>query len=82
MTKDTKNFIIPNVVEEARLFEWAGISFGEDEVYKLQKSLRRLAILSGASQLRFWGKIYGQQKDYWIAEGVLDIAEEDKLSYF
>jgi hypothetical protein len=27
--------------------------------------------------LRFWGKIYGTQKDYWIVEGVLDTAEED-----
>jgi hypothetical protein len=35
--------------------------------------------LSGASQLRFWGKIYGTQKDYWIVEGVLDSAEEDKI---
>lgn len=59
LTKDTNNFVIPDIVEESRLFEWAGLSFGEDEVYKLSKSLRRLAILSGASRLRFWGKIYG-----------------------
>jgi len=51
--------VIPDVVEEARLFEWAGLSFGDDETYRLSKSLRRLALLSGASRLRFWGKIYG-----------------------
>ena len=35
--KDDKNllsknkpFIMPNVIEEARMFEWAGISFGEE----------------------------------------------------
>ena len=33
--------------------------------------------MSGASRLRFWGKIYGTQRDYWIVEGVLDTAEED-----
>jgi radial spoke head protein 4A len=33
--------------------------------------------LSGASRLRFWGKIYGKQRDYWVVEGVLDQAEED-----
>lgn len=59
ITKDQNNFIIPDIVEEARMFEWAGLSFGEDEVYKLSKSLRRLALFSGASKLRFWGKIYG-----------------------
>lgn len=34
LTKD-KTFIIPNVMDEARIFEWAGISFGEEETYKL-----------------------------------------------
>ena len=29
LSKD-KTFIIPNVNEEARMFEWAGISFGEE----------------------------------------------------
>ena len=59
VTKDQNNFVIPDIIEESRMFEWAGLSFGEDEVYKLSKSIRRLALLSGASRLRFWGKIYG-----------------------
>ncbi|CDW87426.1 UNKNOWN [Stylonychia lemnae] len=81
ISKDNNQFVIPDVIEEARLFEWAGISFGEDETYRLQKSLRRLALLSGASRLRFWGKIFGSQKDYLIVEGILDIAEEEKKNY-
>jgi len=32
--------------------------------------------------LRFWGKIYGTQKDYLIVEGQLDSQEEDKEDYF
>jgi radial spoke head protein 4A len=75
LTKN-KTFVIPNVQEEARIFEWAGVSFGEEETFKLQKALKRLAILSGASRLRFWGKIFGIQRDYWVIEGVLDAAEE------
>jgi len=67
-----KTFIIPNIVEEQRMFEWAGVVFGEEEVMRLSKAIKRLALLSGASQLRFWGKVYGTQKDYWVAEGVLD----------
>lgn len=82
LTKDSKTFIIPDVVEESRIFEWAGLSFGEDETYKLSKSIRRLALLSGASRLRFWGKIYGSKKDYLIVEGILDIPEEEKSNYF
>lgn len=58
------------------MLEWAGISFGETETYKLSKSIKRLAVMSGADRLRFVGKIYGSQKDYWIACGVLTHAEE------
>jgi len=31
--------------------------------------LQGLARSSGASRLRFWGKIKGTARDYWIAEG-------------
>lgn len=60
------------------MFEWAGVSFGEEETFKLSKSMKRLAVMSGASQLRFWGKIYGTEKDYYIIEGILNAAEETK----
>lgn len=63
------------------MFEWAGVVFGEETVARLSKAIKRLAILSGASQLRFWGKIYGTQKDYWVVEGILDTQEEEKQSY-
>lgn len=81
MLTKNKTFIMPNVQEEARLFEWAGISFGEEETYKLSKAMKRLATLSGASRLRFWGKILGIQRDYWVIEGVLDSAEEDRAHW-
>ena len=32
--------MIPNVSEEARIFEWAGVSFGEEETFKLAKALK------------------------------------------
>mmetsp|Transcript_35845 Transcript_35845/g.48479 ORF Transcript_35845/g.48479 Transcript_35845/m.48479 type:complete len:114 (+) Transcript_35845:352-693(+) len=75
LTQD-KAFVIPNFFEEAEMLEWAGISFGETETFKLSKSIKRLAVMSGADRLRFVGKIYGSQKDYWLACGVLSQAEE------
>lgn len=33
--------------------------------------------MSGAEALRFGGKIFGTEKDYWIAVGRLAVAEED-----
>ena len=49
------------------MLEWAGVSFGPDTTHLLQKSLKRLATMSGASTLKFFGKILGSEKDYWVA---------------
>jgi len=32
--------------------------------------------MSGASSLRFMGKLFGTKKDYWIAAGTLSHIEE------
>jgi len=61
-----------------KMLEWAGVDFGEDNVYILQKSLKKLAILSGASSVYFFGKIFGTEKDYWIAQGTIK-GEEEKI---
>lgn len=76
LSKGTKIFL-PNFTQQAQLLEWGGVSFGDDYTFLIQKSLKRLATLSGAQTLRFWGKIYGSQADYWIAQGTLDFQEED-----
>ena len=58
------------------MLEWANISFGAEDTYRLGKSIKRLALMSGAEALGFVGKIYGTQKDYWIANGRLRGSEE------
>ena len=60
------------------MFEWAGISFGEAETYKIYKAIKRLAKISGATHLRFWGKYLGRQRDYYVIEGQLLYPEEAK----
>jgi len=35
--------------------------------------------MSGATELRFWGKIYGTTRDYWVVEGELLQSEEKPL---
>lgn len=65
-----------NFVQCADMLELAGVGFGEDMNILIQKSLKRLAMLSGASQVKFFGKILCQEKDYWVAQGVLSQPEE------
>lgn len=67
---------MPNLEKESGMLEWAGINFGEERTHILSKSLKRLAVMSGATKLKFFGKIFGTQKDYWIASGVLPFCEE------
>ena len=64
------------------MLEWAGVDFGEENIYLLQKSLKRLATMSGATCLRFFGKIYGSQHDYWVAQGELNFQEEKPTNAF
>lgn len=39
LTKN-KTFCIPNFAEEAEMLEWAGVSFGEENTLRLQKSIK------------------------------------------
>jgi len=62
--------------QDSRVFQWAGVGFGEQETYRLQKSLKKLAADTQASQIRFFGKIQGTVSDYYIAETVVEGGEE------
>lgn len=61
-----------NLAEEANYLEWAGISFGRTETFRLHLALKHLAAKYPARQLRLWGKLLGADGDYVIAEGVMD----------
>jgi len=63
---------VQNFMEDAAMFEWAGVGFGRQESYHLAMSLRRLAMDTPAlEELRIWGKVMGTEGDYYVAEGVL-----------
>ena len=60
------------LADNRQIFQWAGISLGDQTAILLQKSLKELAARTQASKLRFWGKVFGTQKDYYVAEGIAD----------
>lgn len=41
------------------------------------KTLKNLVKLTGATNVRFWGKVLGSERDYYIAEGTYD-GEQDE----
>lgn len=68
ITPVTQVGYVPEYYNLFQIFEWLGISIGEKESYLLTNSLRNLASVKNLQSVTFWGKIYGTEKDYFIAE--------------
>jgi hypothetical protein len=66
---ETVNNYIEDVLSLSRVLEWAGISFNKNEWFKIRLAMKKL--LLNAVSLRFWGKIYGIDSDYYIIQGSL-----------
>lgn len=63
---------VQNFLDDAAMFEWAGVGFGRQESFRISLSLRKLAADVPALQsVRLWGKILGRDGDYYVAEGEL-----------
>lgn len=71
LVSDKLDCQIPCYPQQAEMLEWAGIGFGEDRNFLIQKSLKRLARISKATRVEFFGKILCSNQDYWVAWGNL-----------
>jgi len=69
---------LSDLLADSKVWSWAGVGFGEFDTMLLQKSLKNLLASSGASQVRFWGKVLGNEFDYFVAEGKLDATEAEQ----
>jgi radial spoke head protein 4/6 len=63
---------VPDLLNDVKVFQYAGVGFGDNETIMLMKSLKNLSLSTGAANVRLWGKIHGTEKDYYIAEGTYD----------
>jgi len=68
---------VPDLLADASIYQWAGIGFGQQELYRLQRSMKKLAGDSGAAKLRFFGKIRGTDNDYYVVEGEVEGGDEE-----
>lgn len=59
---------IPNSLHMTYFFEQAGVGLGREEIYKIALSMKYLVYNFPLSNARFWGKIFGTEKSYYIAE--------------
>ena len=60
-----------DILSQSKLFEWGGVSFSNEEWYKIRMSMKKILIENNCEFLRFFGKIYGIKNDYYILQGLM-----------
>lgn len=68
----------PDLMDEAYLFEWAGISLGKGDIYRLYLAIKKLSetLVGDVERLRFFGRISTRTNPYYIVEGISPEEEE------
>lgn len=59
---------VPDIMTEARMFQWAGVGFDMEEWYLIHKAVKNLAIQTKCTKIRFWGKLLCSKKDLYVIE--------------
>lgn len=71
----------PDVFFLIPYYKTVGVSIPEEDGYNLSRSISRLLRDPQVATCRFWGKIFGLKKDYWILEAALpEEATEERQS--
>lgn len=60
--------VLPDIHFTMSRFNQAGIGLSPEEVYELNIALKDLAVEFKLNKVRFWGKVFGINSDYYIAE--------------
>ena len=59
---------LPNLAELSYYFEQAGVGVGREETFRMLLALKQLVDKHQLETVRFWGKIFGTEQNYYIAE--------------
>lgn len=59
---------VADIVEDASQFEWAGVSLGREEAFRIALSIKQLVETQPLKSARFFGKVFGNEADYYIVE--------------
>lgn len=70
---------VPDIIKEERMFRQIGVSFGEYQTFIIFNALKKFCLAKNATQVKFWGKIFGTTKDYFIVEAVVEGGEEQEI---
>ncbi|RNA09951.1 radial spoke head 4 -like protein, partial [Brachionus plicatilis] len=59
---------LPNLLELSYYFEQAGVGIGREETYRIWLALKQLVEKYALESIRFWGKVFGIEQNYYVAE--------------
>ena len=69
---------LPNLMEMCYFFEQAGIGLNREEVIHIWLALKYLVDNHQLQRVRFWGKVFGTEQNYIIAEVEYKEGEDDE----
>ena len=69
-TEEINNYM-DDILSQASILEWVGISFSKTEWYKIRIALKKLLIENNCEYIRFFGKIFGIESDYYVIQGIV-----------
>ncbi|KAJ8331197.1 hypothetical protein O5D80_000761 [Batrachochytrium dendrobatidis] len=69
---------IPDIMDLANLWEWAGVSFGKEETFVLFLSIKKLVEEKPLKSVRLWGKVFGTHGNYIIVEAEIKEGSADE----
>lgn len=59
---------LPNLMELTFFFEQAGVGLNREEMIRIWLALKNLTDTHNLQHVRFWGKIFGTEQNYYVAE--------------
>ena len=69
---------LPNIMELVYFFEQAGIGLNREEMIRIWLALKNLVDNNPLQHVRFWGKLYGTEQNYIVAEVEYREGEEEE----
>ncbi|WAR19877.1 RSH4A-like protein [Mya arenaria] len=69
---------LPNLMELAFYFEQAGVGLNREEVIRVWMALKQLVDTHNLQHVRFWGKVFGTEQSYYVAEVEYREGEEEQ----
>jgi hypothetical protein len=69
-TSTNRDYIVGKVGVQGEKLRWAGYGLTREEISILENQLRTVGDKNQVKEIRFWGKILGTERDYYVLQGV------------